>query len=249
MRKVVYLVSLLFSHGVLAVDDCNIIVGEIIASAQPKDVKIKKIELLKDKCGGTGSYEYNLGIMYLLSDDIIKAYEIFHKGITYKTKYTRDLRFGLIEVLIHQAELRKAVGELEGLSKEFPKWYKPYGRAGQLQIDLSDYDTAIKNLETANGIYKTAVAYAGLSVAYFNKERHGDSANAMSVALEMDSGYAACKQCMNAAAMSLYTLKDYKRAGKIMVLWAKADKNIVHDMDFQKLYKLLDTHLSDLKGL
>jgi tetratricopeptide (TPR) repeat protein len=205
------------------------------------DDKVNAFEDLKNRCGGTGIYEFRLGNMETRAGRLESAEKTLKYGLSLNTPYNKELKAGLADIAIKRGDVSAAEHAYAELAAAYPDWYVPPQNLGLIKIDQGKFNKAIEYLLTANKIERNAFTYQNLAISYNVTGQHELAVQAMNDAFALNKQAAADVDAMLATAMSYGWLNKFDIADGVLRMLMDARPGIEHSAKFQKALRFLKT--------
>jgi len=205
-----------------------------------------KIEYWKSKskaCGKTGIYEFRLGHLYTMSGQLSKAESAFNNGLSYKTKYRKELLSGLADLHLKKSDWKSAESTYKRIISEYPQWYNGYQGLGIVKLIKKEFKQSIDLLNKSNQLQATSLSYRNLTIAYHQIGDHANTVNSINSAFEIDSNIQSDRDAMLAAAVSYAKLGKYKVADGLLGMLLKARPEVQNDEQFIKIASFVSRKL------
>ena len=218
------------------------------------DELLQKWLSLKNKCEGTGIYEFRLSSLYERKGNYKKAKELIYNNLSLKSKYHDYLLLGkygfeftdLINVKNNNKnEYITLINNYKKLIKNNPNWVAPYESTANIQLFIGQRENAIK---TAKTILKkdnnSWLARRILVIAYTETAKYTNAKKFISEAIKLNSKLFGDSEFMYAAAWTYTVNKDYKTAEAVLNKLIKNNPAVKNDKKFYKVVNFLKQEMN-----
>jgi tetratricopeptide (TPR) repeat protein len=213
------------------------------------DGLLKKWELYRPKCVGTGAYEARWAMALALLGRIDEANAVLRTVENKETDYpylveAARLQIDTWDALRSPNDQKVRLVSIEkryrALVKTHPSWLQGYGLLGSVQTVLEMHHEAIPNLERSRSAdADTWGSFRNLTVSYAAVGRFSDALDAAGIALDSNSNVMSDADFMYAAAKSNLALGETKAARNVLQVLVSKRPAVRSDPDFARVLSLV----------
>jgi tetratricopeptide (TPR) repeat protein len=179
--------------------------------------RLRYWQSLEEECDEAAIYHLRLGGLLSEVGQLVEAKTAFETGLAKNSGSTKELAFGLADMLFRIGNLDESLAVTEQLLRDHPEWFGGYSALGQIHLARGRYAEAVRTLETATGLEPDSAVYQLLALGYYQLDRPRDVARAMQIAMRLDQNAAlANTTAICATAYALLTLGFAREADDLL---------------------------------
>lgn len=209
------------------------------------DAKLKYWHSLKNKCGGSGFYEYRLGVLSLQAGDLGAANTAFKQGLALHSPYQKEILLGMSDLALAKGDTKGGVSGAEELMREYPNWFAGYQQMGSIKLRLGDFADSIPYFVNATRReHKDWFSYGSLAIAYQRLGDYRESIAALGKAFGIDQYSVGSQRDMMLAGASAYvSVGKLDIAHGVLMILLKYNPQERNDPQFVKLITYVEQKL------